>query len=90
MTLVESFIRVAKQQGDKLAIVDRATGQRETVIQLPGFTRGLALANVLKMAGRRAFIVGRTSLRMKMAMSIAPLSLAALSRQPFSVCILVR
>src|SRR5512137_2610066 len=30
MTLVESFIRVAKQQGDKLAIIDRATGQRIT------------------------------------------------------------
>jgi len=28
MTLVESFVRVAKQQGDKLAIIDRATGQR--------------------------------------------------------------
>jgi len=30
MTLVESFVRVAKQQGDRLAIVDRATGQRVT------------------------------------------------------------
>jgi acyl-[acyl-carrier-protein]-phospholipid O-acyltransferase/long-chain-fatty-acid--[acyl-carrier-protein] ligase len=30
MTLVESFVRVAKQQGDKLAIIDRATGQRVT------------------------------------------------------------
>ena len=30
MTLHESFVRVAKQHGDKLAIVDRATGQRVT------------------------------------------------------------
>jgi len=30
MTLVESFVRVAKQRGDALAIVDRATGQRVT------------------------------------------------------------
>jgi acyl-[acyl-carrier-protein]-phospholipid O-acyltransferase / long-chain-fatty-acid--[acyl-carrier-protein] ligase len=28
MTLVESFVRAAKQQGDRPAIVDRATGQR--------------------------------------------------------------
>ncbi|HSP90982.1 MAG TPA: AMP-binding protein [Vicinamibacterales bacterium] len=30
MTLCESFIRVARQHGDRLAIVDRATGQRVT------------------------------------------------------------
>jgi acyl-[acyl-carrier-protein]-phospholipid O-acyltransferase/long-chain-fatty-acid--[acyl-carrier-protein] ligase len=30
MTLTESFVRVAKQHGDKLALVDRATGQRVT------------------------------------------------------------
>ena len=30
MTLHESFVRVAKQHGDKIAIVDRATGQRVT------------------------------------------------------------
>jgi acyl-[acyl-carrier-protein]-phospholipid O-acyltransferase/long-chain-fatty-acid--[acyl-carrier-protein] ligase len=30
MTLCESFVRVAKQQGDRLAIIDRATGQRVT------------------------------------------------------------
>jgi acyl-[acyl-carrier-protein]-phospholipid O-acyltransferase / long-chain-fatty-acid--[acyl-carrier-protein] ligase len=30
MNLVESFVRVAKEQGDRLAIVDRATGHRVT------------------------------------------------------------
>nr|MCU0257038.1 AMP-binding protein [Vicinamibacterales bacterium] len=30
MTLIESFVRIARQQGDKLAVVDRATGQRVT------------------------------------------------------------
>jgi len=30
MTLCESFVRVAKRQGDRLAIIDRATGQRVT------------------------------------------------------------
>ena len=47
--------------------VDRATGQRETIARLPGFTRGLALA------GRYAF-VGLSKIRATSAMDGVPLA----------------
>jgi len=50
-----------------VALVDRHTGQRETVVQLPGFTRGLA------MAGPYAF-VGLSKIRPTSAMDGVPLA----------------
>src|SRR5205085_7464385 len=47
--------------------VDKATGQRETVSQLPGFTRGLALC------GPYAF-VGLSKIRSTSAMDGVPLA----------------
>ncbi len=35
----------------RLLRVDRATGSRETVIELPGFTRGLALVGPIALIG---------------------------------------
>ena len=49
MTLVESFVRVAKQQGDRLAVVDRATGQRVTY--KAALLRSLILARKLESYG---------------------------------------
>jgi acyl-[acyl-carrier-protein]-phospholipid O-acyltransferase/long-chain-fatty-acid--[acyl-carrier-protein] ligase len=46
MTLCESFVRIAKQRGDKLAIVDRATGQRLTY--KAALLRALLLARKLE------------------------------------------
>ena len=50
-----------------LVLVDRATGQRETVAQLPGFTRGMA------MVGPYAF-VGLSKIRPTSAMDGVPLA----------------
>ncbi|MDZ4781696.1 MAG: TIGR03032 family protein [Planctomycetia bacterium] len=50
-----------------VAIVDQATGQHETVAQLPGFTRGLAIA------GSYAF-VGLSKIRPTSAMDGVPLA----------------
>jgi uncharacterized protein (TIGR03032 family) len=50
-----------------LVLVDRATGRRETVSQLPGFTRGIALA------GHYAFI-GLSKIRATSAMDGVPLA----------------
>jgi uncharacterized protein (TIGR03032 family) len=50
-----------------LAVVDRATGQRETIAQLPGFTRGLAFI------GRYAF-VGLSKIRPTSAMDGVPIA----------------
>lgn len=50
-----------------VVLVDRATGQRETVSQLPGFTRGLAIA------GPYAF-VGLSKIRTTSAMDGVPLA----------------
>ncbi len=50
-----------------MALVDRATGQRETVAQLPGFTRGLAIV------GPFAF-VGLSKIRATSAMDGVPLA----------------
>jgi uncharacterized protein (TIGR03032 family) len=50
-----------------LALVDRATGRRDTVVELPGFTRGLALA------GQFAFI-GLSKIRPTSAMDGVPIA----------------
>ena len=50
-----------------LVLVDRSTGRRETVTQLPGFTRGIALA------GNYAFI-GLSKIRATSAMDGVPLA----------------
>jgi uncharacterized protein (TIGR03032 family) len=50
-----------------LSLVDRASGQRETICQLPGFTRGMALA------GPYAFI-GLSKIRETSAMDGVPLA----------------
>jgi acyl-[acyl-carrier-protein]-phospholipid O-acyltransferase/long-chain-fatty-acid--[acyl-carrier-protein] ligase len=50
MTLVESFVRVAKEQGDKLAIIDRATGQR--ISYKAALQRVLILARALESYDR--------------------------------------
>jgi uncharacterized protein (TIGR03032 family) len=48
-------------------LVDRATGRRETVVTLPGFTRGLAFS------GRYAF-VGLSKIRPTSAMDGVPIA----------------
>jgi len=50
-----------------VVVVDRATGQRETVVTLPGFTRGLAIA------GAYAF-VGLSKIRATSAMDGVPIA----------------
>ncbi|MCI0361583.1 MAG: TIGR03032 family protein [Planctomycetaceae bacterium] len=50
-----------------LAVVDRSSGRRETVVELPGFTRGLALA------GNYAF-VGLSKIRATSAMDGVPIA----------------
>jgi len=50
-----------------VAVVDRATGRRDTLLQLPGFTRGLGFA------GRYAF-VGLSKIRATSAMDGVPLA----------------
>jgi uncharacterized protein (TIGR03032 family) len=50
-----------------VVLVDRSTGQRETVLTLPGFTRGLAIA------GRYAF-VGLSKIRATSAMDGVPIA----------------
>jgi uncharacterized protein (TIGR03032 family) len=50
-----------------IVLVDRATGRRDTVVQLPGFTRGWA------MAGRYAF-VGLSKIRPTSAMDGVPIA----------------
>jgi uncharacterized protein (TIGR03032 family) len=51
----------------RLVLIDAATGKRQTVIELPGFTRGMALA------GPYAFI-GLSKIREKSAMNGVPLA----------------
>jgi uncharacterized protein (TIGR03032 family) len=50
-----------------IAVVDRATGEHETVARLPGFTRGLAIV------GRYAF-VGLSKIRPTSAMDGVPIA----------------
>jgi uncharacterized protein (TIGR03032 family) len=51
----------------RLAVVDRSTGEKQSVVEVPGFTRGLAFA------GRYAF-VGLSKIRKTSAMDGVPLA----------------
>jgi uncharacterized protein (TIGR03032 family) len=63
----EGRLFVLESGTGRLALVDPASGRRETLAQLPGFTRGLALA------GRYAFI-GLSKIRKTSAMDGVPLA----------------